>query len=541
MRRALSVALALLAAIGPPAALMAQDGPTRVVEATPYIEAAQVLSAELEPGNDVVTYSQLAAGIDAQFAGRNSAGSASLRYERRIGWGEDTLDGDTVSGIARGSLALVPGAVTLEAGGLAARTRVDGNGGTSLGGFGGNDSSTSQIYSVYAGPSVNARSGAAQIEAHYRLGYTRVEAPDVVVAAPGAAPVDYFDDSVTHAASARVGFAPDTVLPVIGVGVGGGWNEQTVSNLDQRVRDRHLRGDVTVPVSPTLALVGGVGYEDVRISSRDALRDGAGDPVVDAHGRYVTDPNAPRLIAYETDGLIWDAGVLWRPSRRTSLEAHVGRRYGSTTYYGSFSYAPTRRTSINVSVYDNLTGFGGALVDRISGLPTRFDAFRNPISGAIGGCVASVEGDGCIGGALGSLRSAVFRSRGVAGTYAVDLGRTQMGVGAGYDRRSFIAAAGTALAEADGVADENVWLAAYATTQLDRMSTLSANANVNWFDSGFDNAGGAVGYSASLAYYRDLVGGLSGVAAVSLDGITRDDLPDFTTASAMIGLRYSFR
>ena len=540
MKRAPLSLLLWLAGCGLPGALLAQDGPSRVADVTPYIEAAQVLGVELDPGNDVVTYTQLAAGVDAQLAGRYSAGSASIRYERRIGWGEDTLDGDTVSGIARGSLALVPGAVTLEAGGLAARTRVDGNGGTSLGGFGGNDSSTSQIYSVYAGPSISTRSGDAQVEAHYRLGYTRVEAPDAVLTAPGAAPVDYFDDSTTHMASARVGFAPGTVLPLIGVGIGGGWNEQNISNLDQRIRDRHVRGDVTVPLSPTVALLGGVGYEDVRISSRDALRDGNGNAVIGSDGRYVTDPNAPRRIAYETDGLIWDAGVLWRPSRRTSLEAHVGRRYGSTTYYGSFSYAPSRRSSINLSVYDNMTGFGGALVDRISGLPTRFEAFRNPISGAIGGCVASVDGDGCIGGALGPIRSAVFRSRGVAGSYSIDLGRTQMGLGAGYDRRRFIAAAGTVLAPANGVADENIWLAAYASTRLDRMSGITANANVNWFDSGFDRAGRATGYSASLAYYRDFIGGLSGTAAVGLDGITREDVPDYMTASALLGLRYSF-
>ena len=35
------------------------------VEVTPYIEAAQVLTAELSPGDDVVTYTRLAAGVDA--------------------------------------------------------------------------------------------------------------------------------------------------------------------------------------------------------------------------------------------------------------------------------------------------------------------------------------------------------------------------------------------------------------------------------------------------------------------------------------------
>ncbi len=532
------------AALALPAAVSAQDEPARersarqTVDVVPYIEASQVLTQELEPGNDTVTYTSLAAGVDATVAGRNSAASVSLRYERRFGWGEDQLDGDTVSGIARAGAQVVPG-VTMEAGALAARTRVEGNGATSLGGFAGNDDSTSQIYSAYAGPSVHTMAGDVEVEGHYRLGYTRVEAPDVVVLAPGAQAADVFDESTTQVAYARAGIRPGVVGPA-GFGVGGGLTQQDVSNLDQRVRDAHVRADATLPVSPSVALVAGVGYEDVEVSSRDAVRDGAGNPVIGPDGRYVTDENAPRRIAYQTDGLIWDAGVLWRPSRRTSLEAHVGRRYGTMTYYGTFAYAPNSRASFNVAAYDSVTGFGGLLVDRLAGLPTQFDAFRNPISGEIGGCVATLEGGSCVAGALGSIRSAVFRSRGIGATYAVDLGRTQMGAGLGYDRRRFIAAAGTVLAPADGIVDETVWLAAYASRRLDERSSVSANLGANWFESGFDLDGDTIGYSASLSYRRDLLRGLSGTAAVGLDGISRENLPDLMAASALLSLRYSF-
>ena len=40
---------------------------------------------------------------------------------------------------------------------------------------------------------------------------------------------------------------------------------------------------------------------------------------------------------------------MWRPSRRTALEAHVGRRYGSMTYYGSFAYAPNKNLSFTIA------------------------------------------------------------------------------------------------------------------------------------------------------------------------------------------------
>ena len=38
---------------------------------------------------------------------------------------------------------------------------------------------------------------------------------------------------------------------------------------------------------------------------------------------------APRQIAYRTDGVYYDAGVVWRPNRRVSAEARVGKRFGS--------------------------------------------------------------------------------------------------------------------------------------------------------------------------------------------------------------------
>jgi hypothetical protein len=101
-----------------------------------------------------------------------------------------------------------------------------------------------------------------------------------------------------------------------------------------------------------VSLVGGIGYEDVSVSERDAVRDIDGNPVVGADGRLVTDSASPRLLSFDTDGLIWDAGVLWRPSRRTSLEARVGRRFGSTTYIGNLNYQPNSRTVFTISAFD---------------------------------------------------------------------------------------------------------------------------------------------------------------------------------------------
>ena len=539
-------ALTALALLGLPQAVLAQDADGLVTEARedgrrvavqPYIEAAQVLGVELDPGNDVFTYTRLAAGVDAAVVGARSAASASLRYERRIAYG-DRQDADTLSGVARGALSLANRAVTLEAGALASRTNL-GNGGVALPGAFGDVDNTTQVYSVYAGPSVQFQAEDVLVQGNYRVGYTRVDGPDAPVLAPGTADLDFYDDSVTHSASVRASSRPYTILPV-GLGVGAGWNEQHVSNFDQRIRDRYARVDVTAQLAPTVAAVAGVGYEDVEVSSRDALRDADGVPIVGTDGRIVTDESGPRLIAYDTDGLIWDVGVMWRPSTRTSLSATVGRRYGSMTYYGNFSYAPSARSSVSVSVYDSLTSFGGVLVNNLAALPTDFEAFRSPISGELVGCVISSEQGGCGLANFGSLRSAVFRNRGVTASYSHNFGRMSAGIAGGFDRRRFIGAAGTPIAYADGVSDESAWLAAYARRQIDEQSDLTANANVNWFDSGVEGEGSATGYSVSLAYYRRILQDLTGTAAVGLDGITRDSLPDYKALSALLGLRYNF-
>lgn len=524
-------------------ALVERGHSGRKVKITPYIEAQQVAFAELSPGNDVVTYSVLAAGVDAGIGGRNNQASVSVRYERRIGWGE-ARDSDALSGVARASLAVVPQALKIEAGALAARSSVEGNGAAIGNGPGFGDNVT-QVYSVYAGPQVATNLGAVALTGSYRLGYTRIESPDVVPAIAGQPPIDLFDESVTHNAGVRAGVRPGDVLP-IGLGVGAGYNREDISNLDQRVEDRSVRADATLPVGQALQLVGGAGYEKVQVSSRDAVRDPVtGAPVLGADGRFVTDKAAPRLISYNADGLIWDAGVIWRPSRRTALEAHVGRRYGSTSYYGSFAYAPDARTSLNLSVYDAINGIGGQLNNALSNLPTEFEAVRNPFNGSIAGCVASggsvASGQSpCLSSALGSVRSAVFRSRGVMASYAVTGSRFQTGIGMGYDRRKFIAAPGTVLAAANGVLDENFWVAAYLNGRIDRSSGFATTVYGNLYQSGDALAGDITAIGATAAYYRQLTSKLTATAAVGVDGVKRENLEDAWSGQAMVGVRYSF-
>ena len=506
---------------------------------TPYLEVSQVVFAELAPGNEVLTYTNLAAGVDAKIAGRNNQGAVSLRYERRISWGKNSSDGDVISGLARVSSQIVPGILRIDAGALAARTRIDASGSSTLNPLVSTRDNSSQIYSLYAGPTLTTHAGDVALAASYRAGYTRVEAPRNFRSVPGVPAVDIVDDTVSQAATLSAGVHPGDVLPV-GVTASAGWAREDLSNLDQRIDQKSARLDFVLPVSLDVALLAGVGYEKVQISSRDVLRDGNGAPVIGTNGRLRTDTSASRQLAYNVDGLIYDAGVMWRPSRRTALEAHVGKRYGNTSVYGSFAYAPDARSSFNVSVYDNVAGFGGTVRRALEDLSTDFETSRNPLTGDLNGCVITRANGSCLNSALSSVAAATFRARGISASYNLTLGRINAGIGAGYDRRKFIAAPGTVLALANGVIDENYYISGYLGARLDERSSVSANIYANRFQSGLSTAGDATALGANASYFRHLTDRLSATAAVEIDAIERQDpFIDQVGASALVGLRFS--
>ena len=511
-----------------------REGPR--IEVVPYIEVQQVLVADLQDGGDVLTYSTLAAGVDASVQTRRAEAQINVRYERLIGYDNGIDDQDTVTGLARGSVAITRG-LSFEAGGIAARTRVDGRG-AAPSNLVGNPDNVTQVYSVYAGPTIATQVGDLSVNAAYRAGYTKVESREAGTLPPGQQPVDLFDDSVSHSATASVGMQPGQ-LP-FGWSASVGYDREDAGQLDQRYEGKYARVDVTLPVSSTVAVVGGVGYEDIEISERDALRDALGNPIVSPRGRLVTDPASPRLIAYQQDGLIWDAGVMWRPSPRTSLTATYGRRYGSDTYTGSFSYQPGRDWAVNVSAYDTVSGFGSLLNDNLANLPTQFRSSRNPLSGDINSCAFAQAGGFCFNDALQTASSAAFRQRGITASLSGTSGGWDTGFAIGYNRRKFITSLIGAQAQIDGLVDQNYFAVAYLGTDLDRQTRFESNVYANYFDPGFGGAGNVLSTGANAALYRQILRGLSASAAVGLDSYKQEDFDSELTASALLGLRYSF-
>lgn len=504
----------------------------------PYIEVRQNFIKELRPGDDTVTYTALAAGVDAQLSGRRTQGAVSLRYERRFVEAGGFRDGDSISGLARVQRDLIGRSLRIEAGGMAARTRVD-NAGSALVDGGRFTDSVSQVYAVYGGPSLSTRVGDVRLNASYLAGYTEVNDKDALQLTPGGPRTDIFDHSVTQNAQVSAGIRPGEGLPV-GLAVNGGFSQEDIANLDQRVRSLRAGLQVTVPVSLSLAVVGDVGWEHVQVSSRDALRDADGNPVTNSNGRYKVDRSQPRQIAYDSDGLIWDVGVIWRPSRRTSLSAFVGRRYDSTTYYGSFSYNPNARHSLQVSVYDGISGFGSSLGSQLQALPTDFDGVQDPFGGGVTGCGFGGSGGACINGPFGSLASSAFRGRGINATYALKLRRLRFTLGAGYANRRYIAAANTILGDIDGTVSENVYVNAGLGGPIDSRSGFGINVYDAWFHNRFTPLGDSNAMGISGSYFRRLTDRLVATAALGLDGVNYKVVEDQLILSGQLGLRYNF-
>lgn len=508
----------------------------RQVDVSPYLEVGQVLTADLKNGGDVLTYTTVAAGVDAAIVTNRAELAATLRYEHRFGWNGGLEDSDTISGLARGRIEAARG-LNLEGGALATRTRADGQGADS-GLFIGDASNVANLYSVYAGPTFARRIAGLDVGAGYRFGYTKVDVDEPAILSPGSQPQDIFDSSTNHIAWASVGARPGD-LP-FGWQLSGGYEREDASQLDQRFEGKYARADVTMPIGPTVALLGGVGYEDIEIGQRDPVVDANGIPLRDANGRFVTDKSTPRQLSFDTDGLIWDAGVMWQPSRRTSATARVGRRYGDTIYTGSFAYRADHATTIQVGVYDGLSSLGRGLSGGLAALPTQFDPTRNPIGGNINPCVFGQQGGGCLSNQLGNATSAQYRSRGVQATIGSRFAGWSYGVGIGYDQRKLLAPLLSPIASLNGIKDENYYLFLSAGRQLDVDSDISLSGYVNYFDNGAPGAGDVQSAGLSAAYARRFWRGLTGTAAASLNAFDQDGFNSQLIGSALVGLRYNF-
>ncbi len=521
------------------ALIAASPASAQRVQVSPYIELGQVLTVDLNDG-DTLTYTSAAVGVDASVSTRRVTVSASAEYERRIAWNDGLADSDVVSGIVRGTALVAPG-LSVEGGALATRTRADIRG-DAPGLLGGNAANISQLYAAYVGPSYARRLGDLDVKASYGLGYVKVEVPDLPTLLPGQAPLDYYDDATSHLATASIGTRAGTYAP-FGMTLSGAISREYAGQLDQRYEGQFVRFDIVQPLTPELAAVAGVGYEKIDISQRDALVDGAGNIVRDGNGRFVTDPASPRRTAFENDGIFWDAGVLWRPSPRTTVEARVGRRYDSWTYIGSASHQTGPGSGVQVGVYDAVQTYGRSLLNGLRQIPLEFDGGSgDPFSDNFNGCVFSTGSTGvggCLNGVLQAATTSSFRARGVDAVYAVGYGPTRIGVGAGYANRSFHAPDNIPGIVVTGLDDEAFYAQAFGSYQIDRVSAVNGTLFLNRYSTSLPLAPDVWNWGAQGSYYRTF-GRLRAQASAGIYGSEIENIANDASFQAFLGLGYRF-
>jgi uncharacterized protein (PEP-CTERM system associated) len=505
--------------------------PDRVrTEVHPYLEVSQVLSADLGSGGETLTYTSIAAGVDGTMQTRRVTAQVSYRYERDIDWQSGGIDRDAHSGLAVVHVEVVPGMLQIDAGGLATRTGGDGRV------FGVNNrSSNVDVYSAYVGPTLSTHAGPLAINASYRLGAVWVDDHRA-----NGNLNDDFDHATAQSATASIGMAPGGSGLPFGWTVAGGYaREDTAGRFDQNFEGMYVRGDVVFPITPTLALTAGVGYEDIQSSQLDFVRDGGGFPVIGPNGPS-PDPTAPRLLTYDTSGMIYDGGIIWRPGPRTELQARAGRRYGGTTYTGSLDHRFNEHQGIHAEVFDTVETFGRSLTDDYAGLPQGVDINRDPLTGGLGGCAFSTSGAGgtCFDRSLSAITGSTFRMRGASLVFSGERGLWSYGLGAGYARRTYARPQVTGVAAFAG--KDEVW-SAYGSLarQLSRSSEVNFDAYASWYSNDVD-PGTVRTLGATLSYNRSLF--LEHLRLLAAVGITNDDdgTDSATTATALGGLRYSF-
>jgi hypothetical protein len=502
------------------------------LEISPYVEVNAGVSAELSGGDDdVLTYTSVGAGVDARVDTRRVSAQASYRYDRRIAIDGDGGDGDVHSGVAAVHVRAAPG-LSLDAGALAART---GGAGRTVGLS--ELDETSQVFSAYAGPTYSGEVGPLSVGAAYRLGYVAVDVDDLAGDPFG----DQLEESWAHNASASVGMGPGRSGLPFGWTVGAGYGRATSGELNNVFEAAYVRGDIVYPVSPTLALTAGVGYENIDSSQSDVLRDANGVPVV-IGGRLVADPNRPRLRGFGSDGLIYDAGFIWRPNPRTELQGRAGRRYGGTTVTASLRHQFRRNAALRAAVYDSVGTASTEIISDVSQLPDNFQINRNPLTGAFDGCVFGEDpGTGiCFDDALQSLSNNAFRARGVNLTLSGGRGLWGWGLGAGYSHRRYTELLSGDITSIDPRTDQGFYLNGNVSRRLSRQSGVSLDAVASWYDSDRPFADSVFSSGLTGSYYRSLMWQrLQFHAALGLYYTDTGPI-DSTVASALIGLRYSF-
>lgn len=170
-------------------------------------------------------------------------------------------------------------------------------------------------------------------------------------------------------------------------------------------------------------------------------------------GDYVADLSLPRQQTYAQKGLVWNAGLRYARTPRSTLELRVGQRFADLTITGILRQEFRNGLVITGALTDGIETFGTILTQLVNGAPVSFVANGTGVS---------------FGSGPQSVSSGVFRSR--IGTIGAQLnrGKTSYGLEYAYNNRRYLDA-GSSIAVSSTLFDPTF------VKREDVIQTLDAN------------------------------------------------------------------
>ena len=504
-----------------------------------FLDIQQIGEAQLSGlGSSDVTYTEVAGNILGQIRNRRITATGTYRLSYRIPEVGDISKSFAQDGVMRVDANVIDEWLTMQSGAIVTRSRVDPSGAAPQTN-GANAKNLTQTYSAFIQSALAHRFGDLATVATHRYAYTKNENSSGSSITTGP-PTDRFDSSTNQEVTVSIGMA-QSALP-FDWQVSGAYRKEDATNLAKQTRATNLIGEIKQPVGPEIAVVASAGYERTRISEREALVDPlTGLPVLTSSGKFVVDPASPRLITYDVEGLIYDAGVIWRPSRRARFELRGGHRYGGVSVTGLIEIKPSERTGMTLAITDRIESFGEGVSAGLagSGPDLNLDAL-DPNSSFQDCLFGKAQGSGrCIGGALGSASAKSYRQRAANLVFTHAMRKSTFNASFGYSRRTYIDDPASPVT-LSGVVDQSFFGNVSIGTRLTRTSGVSFSFSGNLFKNGQVGASDVIAGSFNTSYYRSIGRSIQLNANLAVDASKQDGTTADVSGRAQLGLQYKF-
>lgn len=505
------------------------------------IDLQQVVESQLSGvGGDNVTYTEITGSGSARINNRRIVATANLSLSYRLNERGELSKSLTRNGVMRMNADVIDEWLTMQTGAVITRSRIDPSGAAPQFNTG-NPQNLAQTYSAYIQPDISHKFGDLGLAASYRYAYTKNSNHLAGQTGPSIGPLtNSFDSSKAQQGSMSLGMEQSD-LP-FSWSLSSLYRHENTSNLASHLRDFSVIGEVKVPVAETIALVASSGYQSTRSSEREALIDPTtGLPVVGNDGGFVVDPASPRLLTYDMAGFIGDAGIIWKPSQRTRIEARAGYRYGGLSVTGLVEMKPSPRSGLTIIVTDQFQSFGLGVSSGLAGTPPNLNLGSLDPGSSYQNCLFGVSaGSGrCIGGSLGQASASNYRERAATIIFNRTLREWSVSTAIGYTRRNYVDTPGTP-GSLIGVVDQSIFGNLTLSGKLTRLSGVAFSFSGNLFKNGQVGASDVVSGSFTSSYRRSLGRNIGAQASVSVDASKQDGVTADVSGRAQLGLQYQF-